>query len=146
VGDRGGELGALPHALGEPADPAVHRAGHPDLLDRIARGAVGLVGRHAGEPGDGRNSPAIILISVDLPAPLGPSSPTMPPDSFQLTSDTPSTWPYHLLQRSATTTPPASPATDDASGGVTSHLPRRSAGRAAPATAPQRSPPPRARR
>ena len=30
-------------------------------------------------PRDGRSRPAIILISVDLPAPLGPSSPTMPP-------------------------------------------------------------------
>src|SRR6185295_12840310 len=116
----------------------------------------GLAPNTVSEPRDGRSSPPIILISVDLPAPLGPSRPTMPPLSFQVTSDTPSTWPYHLLQLRATTTPAviafrASLAsllgplvTFRASlasllGPLTMILPRRSAAPCGPARTPARS-------
>ena len=56
------------------------------VLGRVADAARAPRRRRTGSrrtrvsaPRDGRSRPAIILISVDLPAPLGPSRPTMPP-------------------------------------------------------------------
>ena len=42
------------------------------------------------------------LSSVDLPAPLGPSSPVTPGGTVTLTSFSPITWPYHFDRCSAT--------------------------------------------
>ena len=42
-------------------------------------------------------------MKVDLPAPLGPSSPVMPGGTETLTSFRPMTWPYHFETCSAVT-------------------------------------------
>ena len=44
-------------------------------------------------PADGARKPAIMLISVDLPAPLGPSRPVTPGPSLIVTSLTATTLP-----------------------------------------------------
>src|SRR5262245_26350376 len=47
--------------------------------------------------------PVMSFMKVDLPAPLGPSSPVMPGGTVTVTSLSPITCPYHLLRRSAVT-------------------------------------------
>jgi hypothetical protein len=49
VGQGGGQLGALAHALGVALDPSVHRALHAHHLERRHRGGRGLGARHAGQ-------------------------------------------------------------------------------------------------
>ncbi len=45
-------------------------------------------------PADGARKPAIMLISVDLPAPFGPSRPVTPASRRMVTSLTATTLPY----------------------------------------------------
>ena len=60
----------------------------------LGRRAPGVVlADRARVPWLGRNWPLASLISVDLPAPLAPSSPVMPGPMRQLTSLTPITGP-----------------------------------------------------
>jgi hypothetical protein len=74
------------------ADPAPHR----DIVERARAYTVSV-------PREGRSSPAIILIIVDLPEPLGPSKPMIAAESPAHVGDA-EHGPYHLLQLSATTT------------------------------------------
>src|SRR6476620_10712796 len=49
-------------------------------------------------PADGRSRPVSILKVVDFPAPFGPSSPVTPGPSWNDTSATATTSPYHLAR------------------------------------------------
>ena len=101
---RGGRLGvrqAVEPGVGQHELPAgeevVHRLALGDQPDR----PVDRLVRHAGAPSrvtvpaEGARKPAIMWIRVDLPAPLGPSSPVTPGPIVIVTSLTATTLPNH---------------------------------------------------